>query len=1116
MASTSLMPANRSMFSLPAAGSRDPIRHLPPGWQVSSLSPSKSSQEQEAAPKPERPTCRCEALWATGLFSAWVVASFGAAKPLVELVNPEVGRYLNSHALQASLAEAGVDSPVAFLTYLGGAAMTSIATLATAVIVALVATLWGAFGRRQREGATVIFFACMLAGLYQILQFSFSTPTPLSRMALFTGNCVMVTAGAKASAAAGVLMLSMVVHVPSRDSDEVPAFLSGWWLGFYRVAEVWGPAVWMLLAALDTVSIAFDWNSTPLASARNVAELLVLLVLMAGGLVGDLAALPMCFRPAKRGKAEAEDPSCCKGVPGSCLLRGTRAVIFGGAMTVVMLPIVFVGYHLDASVPCSPELLGVGVAPANATWPAGTTDLPGGMALAHATAATTANMWYASATATGAAAVLFVVTTQSFIAHQRAKDASQAAARLRSALRYISHEARSPLGGAILSLSLISDAIDESNAAESKALLGDLHVSLEAAKRHLDDLLLFEKVTSKQGGGESGGAGGGAFGWDGFGPPTLRRQTSAFRGACQAEGIHIAVTASGGRMDVAGTLAGWPLVPRGTSSVTGASAGAAGPGPGRSSSTGSDRGRARAATPDLTMREPVAHRADEAAAGWEVYANWQRLDAIVQNAVSNSVKHAPGGAQRPHRPGAASRHPASTVWRRSAFTSHAAPAPAVEPIEAKVLVIEVLDNGKGIPAEMLRPGRLFRPFQQLRMGDSALRMTSSGLGLSIVKSVVVDQMGGDVGLASREGEGTLFFARVPVWARRCGGDGEGGGGCDERDGNTAQVDSGSGAQDSADGVLTGDSAGRIATMTSSTAFFDAPSAAVVGLSSDAEATTPSHARAAIAMTPPEAPGPGPRSGLAASTDVTGSKSLLAKRVRGRQSGGAAVTPGSQSREDRQGRRERRLAKRSGERRAGNDGAPPLPLAWVVDDERVNRTLMARVIRKWGFEVLEFGDGAELVEAVEGVLAGPPPGESPAGGRAGCADSADAASGPALPSPPPPSPSTSSLPRSGGRRWPAFVTLDAQMPRMGGSDAMAALAAIRSRLESAGATADAAGLAGVRVIGVTGQAVEEDRDRLSAMGACCVLTKPVAPRELARVVAAEVASVSLPATAFGHL
>ena len=117
------------------------------------MSPSRAGQEEAAAASPpERTACRCQALWVTGLCSAWVAASFGAAKPLVEQVNPEVGRYLNSFALQASLAEAGVDSPVAFLTYLGGAAMTSIATLATAVIVALVATLWGAFGRRQREG----------------------------------------------------------------------------------------------------------------------------------------------------------------------------------------------------------------------------------------------------------------------------------------------------------------------------------------------------------------------------------------------------------------------------------------------------------------------------------------------------------------------------------------------------------------------------------------------------------------------------------------------------------------------------------------------------------------------------------------------------------------------------------------------------------------------------------------------------------------------------------------------------------------------------------------------------------------------------------------------------
>ncbi|KAA0158550.1 hypothetical protein FNF28_06171 [Cafeteria roenbergensis] len=183
------MPPSHSVLSQASAGKRGTTRRLPPGWQVSSLSPSRAGQEEAAAASPpERTACRCQALWVTGLCSAWVAASFGAAKPLVEQVNPEVGRYLNSHALQASLAEAGVDSPVAFLTFLGGVAMTSIATLAMAVIVALVATLWGAFGRRQREGATVIFFACMLAGLYQILQFSFSTPTPLSRMALFTAT----------------------------------------------------------------------------------------------------------------------------------------------------------------------------------------------------------------------------------------------------------------------------------------------------------------------------------------------------------------------------------------------------------------------------------------------------------------------------------------------------------------------------------------------------------------------------------------------------------------------------------------------------------------------------------------------------------------------------------------------------------------------------------------------------------------------------------------------------------------------------------------------------------------------------------------------------------------
>ncbi|KAA0167084.1 hypothetical protein FNF31_00970 [Cafeteria roenbergensis] len=81
--------------------------------------------------------------------------------------------------------------------------------------------------------------------------------------------------------------------------------------------------------------------------------------------------------------------------------------------------------------------------------------------------------------------------------------------------------------------------------------------------------------------------------------------------------------------------------------------------------------------------------------------------------------------------------------------------------ERKVLVIEVLDNGRGIAEERLSADTLFRPFQQLRMGDGMLSMAAGGLGLSTVRAIVVDQMGGDVSLASKQGVGTLFTARIP-------------------------------------------------------------------------------------------------------------------------------------------------------------------------------------------------------------------------------------------------------------------------------------------------------------------------------------------------------------------
>ena len=82
-----------------------------------------------------------------------------------------------------------------------------------------------------------------------------------------------------------------------------------------------------------------------------------------------------------------------------------------------------------------------------------------------------------------------------------------------------------------------------------------------------------------------------------------------------------------------------------------------------------------------------------------------------------------------------------------------------------MLLLEVLDNGEGMSTEDLTSGKLFAPFARLRQGDGRLRMASTGLGLSIVKSLAVRDMGGAVGVSSRHGDGACFFAMIPCWGR---------------------------------------------------------------------------------------------------------------------------------------------------------------------------------------------------------------------------------------------------------------------------------------------------------------------------------------------------------------
>ena len=71
--------------------------------------------------------------------------------------------------------------------------------------------------------------------------------------------------------------------------------------------------------------------------------------------------------------------------------------------------------------------------------------------------------------------------------------------------------------------------------------------------------------------------------------------------------------------------------------------------------------------------------------------------------------------------------------------------------------LEVSDTGIGISEE--DTGRLFVEFQQLD-GATAKRYQGTGLGLALTKRIVEAQ-GGRVGVASRPGEGSTFFAVLP-------------------------------------------------------------------------------------------------------------------------------------------------------------------------------------------------------------------------------------------------------------------------------------------------------------------------------------------------------------------